>query len=323
MQDLGKFMKKRTRDLAIGATLAGVGMVGAFAFLVDRSNQTVVSSGTGYISNGTQTANITETRTQPVQAPINEGRTQPTQQTYNPQPQNTGPAYQAQTQGSFTNNSANFQNTIPDVPANHGVAINLNPQPTQNFNPQNTQGFNTQSSQGLCAPEALRVGIKHFRYADANPSDLVASGYGSDPKFKIHRDAKPALQEMVNAAKRDGVTLTPGSILRTSSRQAQIVADKKKKGQSAQQIYYTSSHPGYSEHHTGLAVDFSPINHSFAKTAGYRWLKQHAHEYGFYQTFTPEYSAYSSVSEESWHWRYEGRNGEFAYVFEASKNRRC
>lgn len=305
MQDLGKFMKKRTRDLAIGATLAGVGMAGAFAFLVDRSNQTVISTGTGYISNGTQTANITETRTQPAQAPINEGRTQPTQQTYNSQPQ---------TQGSFTNHSANFQNTIPNAP-NHGVAINLNP--------QHTQDFNTQSSQGLCASEALKVGIKHFRYADANPSDLVASGYGSDPKFKIHRDAKPALQEMVNAARRDGVTLTPGSILRTSSRQAQIVADKKKKGQSAKQIYYTSSHPGYSEHHTGLAVDFSPIDHSFAKTAGYRWLKQHAHEYGFYQTFTPEYSAYSGVSEESWHWRYEGKNGEFAYVFEASKNRRC
>lgn len=319
MQDLGKFMKKRTRDLAIGATLAGVGMVGVFATVsTDKSEKTTI-----YIGKGNEMQPVQVSEIPPGQITsntTNEGNIQPNQRVYT-QPQNTGPAHQ--TQGSFTNNSPNFQNTIPDVPANHGVAINLNPQPTQNFNPQNTQGFNAQNSQGLCAPEALRVGIKHFRYADANPSDLVASGYGSDPKFKIHRDAKPALQEMVNAARRDGVTLTPGSILRTSSRQAQIVADKKKKGQSAQQIYYTSSHPGYSEHHTGLAVDFSPINHSFAKTAGYRWLKQHAHEYGFYQTFTPEYSAYSGVSEESWHWRYEGRNGEFAYVFEASKNRRC
>lgn len=290
MQDLGTFMKKRTRDLAIGATLVGVGMAGAMAFLVDRSQQTevvVMSSGTGQITsaNGGRTISINENHT-----PSQQGRTYTQPQASTQPPSHAGPAHQVQ--GGFTNHSL----------------------------PQNS---NTQNLQGLCAPEALAVGIKHFKYADANPSDLVASGYGNDPKFKIHKSAKPALQEMIAAAKKDGVTLTPGSILRTSSRQAQIVANKKKQGQSAEQIYYTSSHPGYSEHHTGLAVDFSPINDSFAKTAGYLWLKNNAHKYGFYQTFTADYSAYSGVSEESWHWRFEGKNGEFAHVFEASKNRLC
>lgn len=290
MQDLGTFMKKRTRDLAIGATLVGVGMVGAMAFLVDKSQQkeVVIQSGTGQITsaNGGRTISINENS-----APSQNGRTyaqtqlEPNQ-SHQP-PLHAGPAYQ---QGSFTHHST--------------------PQHTPN-------------SQGLCAPEALAVGIKHFKYDDVDPKDLVASGYGSDPKFQIHKSAKPALQEMIAAAKKDGVTLTPGSILRTSSRQAQIVANKKKQGQSAKQIYYTSSHPGYSEHHTGLAVDFSPINDSFAKTAGYRWLKNNAHKYGFYQTFTADYSAYSGVSEESWHWRFEGKNGEFAHLFEASKNRLC
>lgn len=283
-------MKKRTRDLAIGATLVGVGMAGAMAFLVDRSQQTevvVMSSGTGQITsaNGSRTISINENHT-----PSHQGRTYTQPQASTQPPSHAGPAHQVQ--GGFTNHSP----------------------------PQNS---NTQNLQGLCAPEALAVGIKHFKYADANPSDLVASGYGNDPKFKIHKSAKPALQEMIAAAKKDGVTLTPGSILRTSSRQAQIIANKKKQGQSAKQIYYTSSHPGYSEHHTGLAVDFSPINDSFAKTAGYLWLKNNAHKYGFYQTFTTEYSTYSGVSEESWHWRFEGKNGEFAHVFEASKNRLC
>lgn len=265
-------------------------MAGAMAFLVDRSQQTevvVMSSGTGQITsaNGSRTISINENHT-----PSHQGRTYTQPQASTQPPSHAGPAHQVQ--GGFTNHSP----------------------------PQNS---NTQNLQGLCAPEALAVGIKHFKYADANPSDLVASGYGNDPKFKIHKSAKPALQEMIAAAKKDGVTLTPGSILRTSSRQAQIIANKKKQGQSAKQIYYTSSHPGYSEHHTGLAVDFSPINDSFAKTAGYLWLKNNAHKYGFYQTFTTEYSTYSGVSEESWHWRFEGKNGEFAHVFEASKNRLC
>lgn len=189
----------------------------------------------------------------------------------------------------------------------------------------NTYTPNQNSTMPICAPEALKVGIKHFRYDDASPSDLVWSGYGSqnDSKYKIHRDAKPALQAMIQAAKADGVTLTVGSIFRSASRQAQIVNDKKAQGQSDRQIYFTSSHPGFSEHHTGLTLDFSPINSSFANTAGYRWLKQNAAKYGFEQTFTADYVAYSGVSEESWHWRYVGKNGEFEHIFADSKNRRC
>ncbi|AWY20022.1 D-alanyl-D-alanine carboxypeptidase family protein [Moraxella bovis] len=292
MTDLGNFMKKRTRDLLIGAGLLGVGTVGAIAMFTNNQ------SGSGYIASPSKnTVHVISQPTNPTAIADQSGRSytgynqnQPTHhQHQSPQAMNQGPAYQVE-QGNF--------NT-----------------PT----PQ----YDTNAIGSICAPEALKVGIKHFRYADADPSDLVPSGYGSDPKFKIHRAAKPALQEMIKAARADGVTLTPGSILRTSSRQAQIVANKKKQGQSAKQIYHTSSHPGYSEHHTGLAVDFSPIDHSFAKTAGYRWLQQHAHEYGFYQTFTPDYSRYSGVSEESWHWRFEGKNKEFSYVFADSINRRC
>lgn len=287
MSDLGNFMKKRTRDLLIGVGLVGVGMAGAVAFQIydDRNQGSII------ITNGQQTL---QTQTVPSTAqPVTQGRSYTIDTQYHSQNTEHGPAYQ-HPQSNFTQPS-------------------IHPQATSNL------GIDP----SLCAPEALKVGIKHFRYADADPSDLVPSGYGSDPKFKIHRAAKPALQEMIKAARADGVTLTPGSILRTSSRQAQIVANKKKQGQSAKQIYHTSSHPGYSEHHTGLAVDFSPINDNFTKTAGYRWLQQHAHEYGFYQTFTPDYSRYSGVSEESWHWRFEGKNKEFSYVFADSINRRC
>ncbi|OOS05331.1 LD-carboxypeptidase LdcB, LAS superfamily [Moraxella cuniculi DSM 21768] len=210
----------------------------------------------------------------------------------------------------------------PTVHQNTAIA---QPAPVQQPMPVTATRLPVPVAAAKCAPEALAVGIKHFAYNEASSSDLVWSGYGSqsDSKYKIHQEAKAALQELVNAARRDGVSLTPGSIFRSVARQKQIVANKKSQGQSARQIYYTSSHPGFSEHHTGLTVDFSPIENSFANTAGYRWLVKNANQYGWYQSFTKDYTAYSGIAVEPWHWRYEGKQGEYSPIFAASKNRSC
>ncbi len=182
-----------------------------------------------------------------------------------------------------------------------------------------------QETAAHCSPDALAVEIKHYKYDETPAANLVWSGFGGqkDLKFRIHRDAKDSLQALVKAARRDGVRLQPGSIFRSVARQRQIVNARIKQKQIPKQIYFTSAPAGFSEHHTGLAVDFSPINPNFAKSAGYRWLVKNANQYGWYQTFTPEYAKHSGVSEESWHWRYEGKNGEFAELFAASKKGAC
>lgn len=148
-------------------------------------------------------------------------------------------------------------------------------------------------------PAAAAVGIKHYRFPEASSSDLVdVNGY------KVHRDMAGKLREMMAAARAAGAPLTLGSAFRSVSYQQGIVNRKKSAGQSAYQIYHMSAPAGYSEHHTGFAVDFSPINSGFARTAGYRWLLNNASRYGFQQTYTAAYSAKSGVSEESWHWKY-------------------
>lgn len=202
------------------------------------------------------------------------------------------------------------------------TSTNKQPQPAG----AHSDSFNWDGrSEYVCAPEALAVGIKHFRFPEVKESYLVHSGYGdkSNPKFKIHKDAKAALTKLVQAAKKDKVRLEPGSIFRGVKRQAQIVRGKQVAGQTPEEIYFTSSHPGYSEHHTGLAVDFLPIEHGFAKTPAYKWLEKHAAEFGFKRTFTEEYSKASGVSWESWHWRYEGVDGEFKYLFAESDAEVC
>lgn len=299
MSDLGTFMKKRTRDLILATGLITVGTVLAVAGV-----RTIYPDDPDHpnYNKHTQDAMPNSSGAYMISSPNGQviaGREYVTNVSPNPVVQE--PAIATQEIGPAHHQQMHYaQNTPPNntLPLTHGV---------------------------MCAPEALAVGIKHFKYDEPHADELVWSGYGSknDTKYKIHRDVKPALQELIDAAKRDGVTLTPGSIFRGVARQRQIVNNKYNQGQSAKKIYYTSSHPGYSEHHTGFAVDFTPINDGFAKTAGYRWLKNNAHKYGWEQTFTAEYAAYSGVAEESWHWRYIGKHGEYVSLFEASRNRRC
>lgn len=198
---------------------------------------------------------------------------------------------------------------------------NYNPQPVNNFQhvqPINNQTlqpqdipanqWQTQSNQGYSGlpsceyyGEAGKIGIYHFKFPEASQNELVnVNGY------KVHSISAEPLRQMIRDAKHQGVSLTIGSAFRSVEHQRGIVQRKKNAGQSTRQIYFVSSHPGFSEHHTGLAIDFTPINHGFAKTAGYRWLENNAHRYGFVKTFTAQYSNATGISEESWHWKYIG-----------------
>jgi D-alanyl-D-alanine carboxypeptidase len=63
--------------------------------------------------------------------------------------------------------------------------------------------------------------------------------------------------------------------------------------------------PGYSEHHTGRAVDVatpgSPVlETTFEQTRAFSWLQKHANNFGFYLSF-PQGNA-SGYQYEPWHW---------------------
>lgn len=188
--------------------------------------------------------------------------------------------------------------TARDVPTNEYQANNSASQFTANDG--GSSNYN-QSASCHYYSEAGRLGIYHFSFPEASSADLVTiNGY------KVNGMAADKLRQMIADARSQGVTLTIGSAFRSVDYQRGIVQRKKAAGQSAKQIYFVSSHPGFSEHHTGLAIDFTPINHGFAKTAGYGWLRNNAYKYGFEQTFTSEYSQATGVSQESWHWKFTG-----------------
>lgn len=69
--------------------------------------------------------------------------------------------------------------------------------------------------------------------------------------------------------------------------------------------------PGYSEHQTGLAVDFaargvSTLNVSFAKTKAGIWLAENAYRYGFIVRYPSGKTSITGYSYEPWHFRFVG-----------------
>ena len=69
-----------------------------------------------------------------------------------------------------------------------------------------------------------------------------------------------------------------------------------------------SARPGHSEHQTGLAVDLSPIDDSFAYTNEYKWLKDNAHNYGFILRYPNDLTNLTGYKYEPWHYRYVGKD---------------
>lgn len=179
-------------------------------------------------------------------------------------------------------------------------------QSTQPNYPQQTLHSSNQINTAIAScefnQEAGSVGIKHFRFPEANNADLVTIG----GRHQLHREAVDSLRRMQADAKASGASLEVGSAFRSVSYQQGIINRKKSSGLSLHKIYHMSAPAGFSEHHTGFAVDFTPINSGFAKTKGFAWLQKNANKYGWYQTFTPSYAQKSGVSEESWHWKYLG-----------------
>lgn len=132
------------------------------------------------------------------------------------------------------------------------------------------------------------------------------------------REAVVALNEMVTAAKADGIG--PWKIregYRTIEDQQEIfdnsVYSYRKDGQTKSQAIsstrLTVADPGCSEHHTGLAFDLNANNPDlpFADTAQYAWLQKHCWEYGFIMRYTDEKEHITGFLGEEWHVRYVGK----------------
>ena len=71
-----------------------------------------------------------------------------------------------------------------------------------------------------------------------------------------------------------------------------------------------SARAGHSEHQTGLAIDVSSNNPdilSFEMSTSFKWMKEHAHEYGFILRYPKGKEDITGYMYEPWHYRYVGK----------------
>jgi zinc D-Ala-D-Ala carboxypeptidase len=115
-------------------------------------------------------------------------------------------------------------------------------------------------------------------------------------------------KKMSAAALSDGVTVNIVSAFRSIDRQVEIVRAKLARGLSLDDILCVSAPPGYSEHHSGRAIDVTtdgvvPFEREFENTTAYPWLSRNAAHFGFRLSF-PEKNPYG-YTYEPWHWCFQ------------------
>jgi len=122
--------------------------------------------------------------------------------------------------------------------------------------------------------------------------------------------AAAAWRAMKADAAQADIALHLVSAFRSFERQCQIVRAKLEGGQSLDRILEVSAPPGYSEHHTGRAVDIGatandPLDEAFDTTGAYAWLTRNATRHGFTLSY-PRGNRYGYRCEP-WHWLYDPR----------------
>jgi D-alanyl-D-alanine carboxypeptidase len=125
----------------------------------------------------------------------------------------------------------------------------------------------------------------------------------------LQPEAAMAWYGLRNAAGDDGITLQMASGFRSVGYQVSIIQRKRLAGQSLEQILSVSAAPGYSEHHTGRAIDLTspdskPLETEFENTLAFEWLTEHAESLGFSLSY-PRNNRHR-IAYEPWHWKFCG-----------------
>lgn len=141
--------------------------------------------------------------------------------------------------------------------------------------------------------------------------------------YKVDARVLEPLNEMISAAKADGVSLAITSAHRTVQRQTELydakVAEYVGYGYSQSEAEAEAAKwvapPGTSEHNTGLALDiiypgyyeeYGDLNENFEKSDAFAWLSGHAEEYGFVLRYPKDKQDITGITYEPWHYRYVG-----------------
>ena len=180
---------------------------------------------------------------------------------------------------------------------------------------------------GLTAAEAkamladpLMILVNHTNQMPENYTfETAECGSKTAVNKTLQTVACNAFLELQKAAAAENVTVWMQSGYRSVSYQTNLYEKKtnyyKRQGyddaKAKEMAAAIVNPPGYSEHNCGLAADLNSPEHTgldegFENTAAFRWLCQHAGEYGFILRYPKGAEEKTEITYEPWHWRYVG-----------------
>ena len=155
---------------------------------------------------------------------------------------------------------------------------------------------------GLNSDSLLSV---HFIDQESDLQSIGKDIYGRE-QF-LQSNAAHSWELMKNTAYNSNIYLFPVSGYRSYADQANIINRKLKRGATLEHILTVNKLPGYSEHHSGRAIDITNsksigLSDDFKFTNEYKWLIENADQFGFRLTYPEENN--SGIIFEPWHWYY-------------------
>lgn len=181
-------------------------------------------------------------------------------------------------------------------------------------------------------PDLPKIAADDWRMLLVSPDHKLAKDIASDQltsidySHQIDKRVLPDYQKLAEAAQKAGISLQLISSYRSVAQQEVVFAERKNQlmgqGMTEEEAIAktkeTMTEPGYSEHHTGLAVDVvdqawlnsNPsliLDASYSNTEGAKWLQANSAKYGFIVRYPDGKENITKITYEPWHLRYVGK----------------
>lgn len=155
-----------------------------------------------------------------------------------------------------------------------------------------------------------------------------------DNGYLIDKRIKPKYEEFAQAAQAAGFPLVMVSAYRSVASQEEVFAQNVQQVMASQGVTQeeatnitkqTITEPGYSEHHTGLAIDVvdqnwynnyptTVLDASYGNEPGAKWIAENAANYGFIVRYLKGREDVTNITYEPWHLRYVGKENAMYMV---------
>ena len=232
-----------------------------------------------------------------------------------PDPDNTTSSVQDQTTSSEVNSTQSTTSTSQQSSVADDDTSTSTTQPTYDSDkyPYGYAGFTPEITDMSADLSKILVNGKYSLPKNYKPTlSEAVKGSGVMLDYRV----APYYQAMYDAAKADGITLTPVSGYRSYERQTNNFENRIKEHMNAGldrkeatiKAATVIMVPGSSEHNAGLAMDICSLSESFENTKEFEWLSENAANYGFILRYPKDAKSkeITGVVYEPWHYRFVG-----------------